>query len=238
MDATVKRSCVVLLPTYNERDNIEKIVRAILEAASVDVWILDDNSPDKTGDLAEALAQKDKRVRVTHRPNKEGLGKAYLDGFRRALDVGYERIVQMDADFSHSPVYLPEMLRACDFYDGVLGSRWAPGGGSTHWPWYRQMLSLGGSWYARTLLNMHVRDVTGGFKCWSRYVLAALDLDAVQSTGYAFQIEMTYRALQAGFAVRELPIVFVERTAGISKMNKKIVLEALWRVAQLRRSHP
>ncbi len=225
---------VVLLPTYNERENLPAIVPAILSAAPVDVWILDDNSPDGTGALADELALENGRVRVTHRPDKQGLGKAYLDGFRRALDAGYERIIEMDADFSHPPEVLPELLRLSEEYDLVLGSRWVDGGGVENWPWRRRVLSRGGSFYARTCLGVSVRDLTGGFKCFRREVLEALDLDAVTTSGYAFQIEVTYRALKKGFRVIETPITFIEREQGVSKMSRSIIWEAVLRVPRLR----
>ena len=229
---------VVLLPTYNERENIASIVPAILQAAPVDVWILDDNSPDGTGKIADALATEEPRVRVAHRAAKEGLGKAYLDGFQRALDAGYEKILEMDADFSHPPAKLPEMLALADDWDVVLGSRWVAGGGTQNWPWYRQLISRGGSVYARTILNVPIRDLTGGFKCFRREVLQTIPLHEVQSSGYAFQVEMTYRAICLGFRVVETPIVFVEREAGASKMSRRIVMEAIARVPQLRLRSP
>ncbi len=234
---TVKRThdAVVLLPTYNECENLPRIVPAILEAAPVDVWILDDNSPDGTGKIADELAEKyPNRVHVAHRPGKEGLGKAYLDGFRRALDAGYARILEMDADFSHPPRYLDEMLALADTHDVVLGSRWVRGGGTENWPLHRKLISRAGSLYARTVLGVGIRDLTGGFKCFNRRVLEAIDLESVQSTGYAFQIEMTYRALKLGFTVVETPIVFVEREVGASKMSRRIVVEAVARVPKLR----
>jgi dolichol-phosphate mannosyltransferase len=225
---------VVLLPTYNERENLPRIVPAILASAPVDVWILDDASPDGTGAAADVLAACEPRVRVTHRPQKLGLGRAYLDGFRAALDAGYERILEMDADGSHPPTALPDLLRLAETYDLVLGSRWVAGGGTESWPWYRQLLSRGGSWYARQWLGLEIHDLTGGFKCFRREVLAAIDLDAVRSTGYAFQIEITYRAMAKGFRVIETPIVFVERERGASKMSRRIFLEAVLRVPRLR----
>jgi len=225
---------VVLMPTYNERDNLPRIVPAVLDAATVDLWVLDDNSPDGTGEVADALADKYERVRVTHRPGKAGLGAAYLDGFRRALDAGYDRVIEMDADFSHPPHALAELLRLSDDYDVVLGSRYVPGGGTENWPWYRKALSRGGSLYARTWLGVSVRDLTGGFKCFRREVLEAIDLDSVQTTGYAFQIEMTYRAIKKGFRVVETPIVFVEREQGTSKMSRRIMLEAVLEVPRMR----
>lgn len=225
---------VVLLPTYNERENLPRIVPAILEAAPVDVWILDDNSPDGTGELAEELATSSPRVRVTHRPGKEGLGKAYLDGFKRALGAGYAHILEMDADFSHPPRFLPDLLEKAETHDLVLGSRWVSGGGTENWPWSRRLISRGGSFYARSILGVHVRDLTGGFKCFNRRVLEAIALDDVRSTGYAFQIELTYRALLQGFSVVETPITFVERVEGVSKMSRRIVVEALMGVPHMR----
>ncbi len=225
---------VVLLPTYNEIENIGTIVPAILDAAPVDVWILDDNSPDGTGKAADALANKYERVRVTHRAQKRGLGAAYLDGFEHALDAGYDRILEMDADFSHPTEILPVLLELSMEYDLVLGSRWVEGGGTKNWPWYRKLISRGGSIYARTLLGVGIKDLTGGFKCFRREVLEALDLDNVKTTGYAFQIELTYRALKKGFSVKETPITFVEREEGYSKMSKAIVVEAVLKVPQLR----
>jgi len=224
----------VLLPTYNERENLPRIVPAILQAAPVDVWILDDNSPDGTGALADDLAAKDTRVHVAHRPGKQGLGAAYLDGFRRALDAGYERIIEMDADFSHPPAALNDLLRLAETYDLVLGSRWVKGGGTKNWPWSRKLISRGGSFYARTMLGVGIRDLTGGFKCFRREVLETLDLAQVRTTGYAFQIELTYRAIKKGFRVVETPIVFVEREEGVSKMSRRIVVEAVLKVPMLR----
>ena len=225
---------VVLLPTYNERDNISRIVPAILAAAPVDVWVLDDNSPDGTGQIADDLAKADARVRVLHRAQKQGLGRAYLDGMRHALDAGYEQILEMDADFSHPPAVLPALLEAAASSDLVLGSRNIPGGGTQNWPWSRKLISKGGSLYARVLLGVGVRDLTGGFKCFNRRVLEALDLARIESNGYGFQIEMTYRAIQKGFSVREVPFVFVERESGVSKMSRKIVFEAVWMCPKLR----
>jgi dolichol-phosphate mannosyltransferase len=229
-----QHDAVVLLPTYNERENLPRIVPAILDAAPVDVWILDDNSPDGTGAIADELAKDNKRVRVAHRPLKEGLGKAYLDGFRRALDAGYSKILEMDADFSHPPRYINDLLALSETNDVVLGSRWVRGGGTENWPFHRKLISRGGSFYARTMLGVAIRDLTGGFKCFNRRVLESIDLDSVQSTGYAFQIEMTYRALKRGFSVTETPIVFVEREQGASKMSRRIVIEAIARVPKLR----
>ena len=232
---TGNREAVVCLPTYNERDNVERICEAILEATpAVEVLVIDDNSPDGTGEIADRLAGREPRVKVLHRAGKEGLGKAYLAGFAWALEKGYRLVLEMDADFSHDPRYLPEMLRAAAHADLVLGSRYAPGGGTVDWGLGRRLLSRGGSLYARTILGLGVRDLTGGFKCFRREVLLAIDLASVSCTGYAFQIELTYRAVRRGFRVVEVPIVFADRKAGESKMSKRIVLEALRKVWAIR----
>ena len=225
------RACVVL-PTYNERENLPAIVPAILAAAQVDVLVVDDSSPDGTGALADALAASHPRVRVLHRDRKEGLGRAYLAGFAEALARGYGRILEMDADFSHDPARLPDLLATGA--DLALGSRYVEGGGTENWGLGRRVLSKGGSLYARTILGLPVRDLTGGFKCFRREVLESIDLPSVRSTGYAFQIELTYRALKRGFTVREVPIVFADRRVGKSKMNRRIVAEALWMVWKIR----
>ena len=225
---------VVLLPTYNEIDNLPRILPAILEAAPVDVLVIDDNSPDGTGELADSFAAARDRVHVLHRDSKEGLGAAYIAGFRAALAQGYDYIVQMDADFSHPPTHIAHMLKLAADHDVVLGSRWVPGGGTKNWPKRRQLISRLGSTYARFVLRAPVRDLTGGFKCFRREVLEAIDLNAIHSTGYAFQIEMTYRALKLGFKVIDTPILFVERALGYSKMSRKIVTEAIWGVPKMR----
>jgi len=228
------RACVVL-PTYNESENLPQIVPAILAASpALDILVVDDNSPDGTGALADALARQDPRVRVLHRAKKEGLGRAYLAGFSEALGNGYGRILEMDADFSHDPARLPALLAGTESADLVLGSRYVEGGGTVHWGLGRRILSKGGSLYARTILGIPVRDLTGGFKCFRREVLEAIDLTSVRSTGYAFQIELTYRTLKRGFKVREIPIVFADRRVGESKMNRRIVAEALWMVWKIR----
>ena len=228
------RACVVL-PTYNERDNLPSIVPAILAAApEVDVLVVDDSSPDGTGELADELARHDSRIRVLHRARKEGLGRAYLAGFQKALAAGYGRVLEMDADFSHEPSRLPALLAASREADLVLGSRYVAGGGTVNWGWGRRVLSKGGSLYARSILGLPVRDLTGGFKCFRREVLEALDLESVGSSGYAFQIELTYRAIRRGFKVVEVPITFVDRRVGKSKMSRRIVAEALWMVWKIR----
>jgi len=230
----IGRACVVL-PTYNERDNLPQIVPSILAAApELDVLVVDDSSPDGTGALADQLAARERRVRVLHRARKEGLGRAYLAGFGRALADGYGRILEMDADFSHDPARLPALLAASREADLVLGSRYVEGGGTVNWGVGRRALSRGGSFYARTILGLGVRDLTGGFKCFRREVLERIDLPSVRSSGYAFQIELTYRAVKRGFRVVEIPITFVDRRVGQSKMNRRIVAEALWMVWKIR----
>jgi dolichol-phosphate mannosyltransferase len=229
----------VVLPTYNERENLEPLVRAVraeLTAAAPDhtILVVDDSSPDGTGALADRLAAADPHVRVLHRPRKEGLGQAYLAGFEVALDHGAELILEMDADFSHDPSYLPAMVAAAARADLVLGSRYVDGGGTRNWGPLRSFVSRGGCWYARTVLGLPVRDLTGGFKCFRRQVLEALDLGAIRSQGYAFQVELTYRALQLGFRIEEVPIVFTDRRVGQSKMSRRIVLEAMWMIPALR----
>jgi dolichol-phosphate mannosyltransferase len=227
---------LVCIPTYNERDNLEAIVSAVLAAEPrCDVLVVDDNSPDGTGELADALAAKEPRVRVLHRAAKQGLGRAYLHAFRWALEHGYQYVLEMDADFSHDPRVVPRLIDEAERgADLVLGSRYVEGGGTVNWGAVRKLISRGGSLYARTILNVPVRDLTGGFKCFRRRVLERLDLDAVRSTGYGFQIELTYRTLRKGFVVKEVPIQFEDRRIGQSKMNRKIFLEALTMVWKLR----
>src|SRR5690242_636574 len=224
----------VCLPTYNERVNLEAMLRA-LEPHGVRVLVVDDNSPDGTGELADRLCAELGFVDVLHRERKEGLGPAYVAGFRRALADGAELVLEMDCDFSHDPADVPRLIAAVeDGADVALGSRYVPGGGVVDWGLVRRFVSAGGSWYARTLLGLGVRDLTGGFKCFRREVLERLDLDAVHSKGYAFQIELTYRALRSGFRVVEVPIRFADRTDGHSKMSRAIVAEAIWKVPLLR----
>ncbi|MGH2984810.1 MAG: polyprenol monophosphomannose synthase [Solirubrobacterales bacterium] len=226
----------VILPTYNEADNLEPLVEAVLERlpASGRVLIVDDNSPDGTGEIADRLAAEHDDVAVLHRRIKEGLGPAYIAGFREALAGGAELVIEMDADFSHDPGYVPQLLRAAGDADLVIGSRYVPGGGVTDWGPVRRFISRGGSAYARAALGIDVRDLTSGFKCIRRRVLEAIDLDSIDSLGYAFQVEVTYRAIQAGFRVVEIPIVFQDRQEGNSKMSKAIVAEAMWRVPAMR----
>jgi len=233
-----RHRALVCLPTYDEKDNVVPMTAAILAATpDVDVLIIDDNSPDGTGQLADGIAAREPRVKVLHRAGKEGLGKAYLAGFDWALGHGYELILEMDADFSHDPKYLPGMLEAARGADLVLGSRNIPGGGTVNWGVGRKIISRGGSLYARTILGIPVRDLTGGFKCFHRKVLESIDLATVECSGYAFQIELTFRALRRGFRVVEFPIVFVDRRVGQSKMSKRIVLEALRKVWSIRRTN-
>jgi dolichol-phosphate mannosyltransferase len=226
----------VILPTYNEAENLERIVAAVLEhlPASRRVLIVDDNSPDGTGEIADRLAEGDESIDVLHRERKEGLGPAYLAGFRVALAGGAQRIIEMDADFSHDPGYLPALIEATERADLAIGSRYVPGGGITDWGPMRRFISRGGSAYARAALGLPVKDLTGGFKCFRRIVLETINLDTIEARGYAFQVETTYRAIKAGFRVVEVPIVFKDRTDGTSKMSKSIVAEAMWRVPAMR----
>ena len=229
----------LILPTYNEAKNIEAIVLTSLEQLATTglehtILVVDDGSPDGTGEIADRLAGEHPEVRVMHRPQKLGLGRAYLAGFQDALAHGAELILEMDSDFSHDPADLPRLIAAAGAADLVLGSRYVPGGGVENWRGIRRALSRGGSWYARMVLGVPVRDLTGGFKCFNRRVLEGIDLDAVHADGYGFQIELTYRATQAGFTVTEVPIRFRERREGHSKMTAKIALEAVWKVPALR----
>jgi dolichol-phosphate mannosyltransferase len=224
----------VCLPTYNERENLEKMVRA-LGAHDVRVLVADDNSPDGTGEIADRLAAELDYVDVLHRAKKEGIGPAYLAAFAHVLETDAELILEMDCDFSHDPADVPRLIEAAEAgADLVLGSRYVAGGGTRNWGLLRRIISWGGSFYARVILGLHVHDLTGGFKCYRREVLEALDLEGIDSKGYAFQIETTYRAVQKGFRVVEVPIVFVDRTEGTSKMNKRIFLEAVVKVPLLR----
>jgi dolichol-phosphate mannosyltransferase len=229
----------LILPTYNEAENVDAIVRAALEQLATTgrehtILVVDDSSPDGTGEIADRLAEEHEAVRVLHRPAKQGLGRAYLAGFGVALAEGAELVLEMDADFSHDPADLPRLIAAADDADLVLGSRYVDGGGVENWGALRRLVSRGGSWYARTLLRVPVRDLTGGFKCFHRRVLETIDLNGVHADGYGFQIELTYRTIQAGFRVEEIPIRFRERREGHSKMTARIALEAVWKVPALR----
>lgn len=226
---------LVVVPTYNERVNIPLIVPAILgQDPRIEVLVVDDNSPDGTGELADRLAGENPRVHVLHRSQKEGLGKAYIAGFRWALDHGYDLVFEMDADFSHDPRFLPTFLDAIQDADLVIGSRYKTGVNVINWPISRLLLSLGANQYARLVTGLPLADSTGGFKCFRRQVLEAIPLERVRSNGYAFQIEMSYRAWKKGFRLKEIPIVFTDRVEGQSKMNRKIVREAVWMVWWLR----
>jgi dolichol-phosphate mannosyltransferase len=229
----------LVLPTYNEAENVERIVRAALpELASAmpdhHILIVDDGSPDGTGEIADRLAAELEPVEVLHRTAKEGLGRAYLAGFERALASAADLVLEMDADFSHDPKDLPRLIAAASDADLVLGSRYIPGGGVTDWGFFRRMLSRGGSWYARVVLHVPVRDLTGGFKCFRRETLEGIDYRNTHAEGYGFQIELTYRAIRAGYRVKEVPIVFRDRQEGTSKMNARIAVEAVWKVPALR----
>jgi len=226
----------VVLPTFNEAANVEAIVASVRSKLSAEhrILIVDDASPDGTGEIADRLAAQSDDLEVLHRPGKRGLGPAYIAGFTRALEGGAEVVVQMDADFSHEPAYLPRMIEAMRTADLVIGSRYVAGGGVTEWGALRRTISRGGSSYARVVLGVGVRDLTGGFKCWSRAALEAIDIASVTSLGYAFQVETTYRAIRAGLHVVEVPITFRERRVGSSKMSRAIVAEAVWRVPALR----
>jgi dolichol-phosphate mannosyltransferase len=232
-------SAWLVLPTYNEAENLERIVRAALpELASATpdhhILVVDDGSPDGTGQIADRLAEEFEQVEVLHRTAKEGLGRAYLAGFERALASGADLVLEMDSDFSHDPRDLPRLIAAAEDADLVLGSRYVPGGGVTDWGLFRRMLSRGGSWYARVVLRVPVRDLTGGFKCFRRRTLEGIEYRDTHADGYGFQIELTYRAIRAGFRVKEVPIVFRDRMEGTSKMNARIAVEAVWKVPALR----
>jgi dolichol-phosphate mannosyltransferase len=222
---------LVIVPTYNEKDNVERVVgrlRAAVPAA--DVLVVDDGSPDGTGDLADGLAAADPQIQVMHRASKQGLGAAYVAGFGWGLERGYDVLVEMDADGSHQPEQLPDLLAALSSADLVIGSRWVPGGHVVNWPMSRQLLSRGGNTYVRMMLGFGVRDATGGFRAFRRQTLEALTLEDVNSAGYCFQVDLAWRAVRRGFIVTEVPIGFVERELGTSKMSGAIVREALWRV--------
>ena len=235
MQDTASRA-LVIVPTYNERDNIARLTSEVLaQDPRLDVLIIDDNSPDGTGQLADRLAAANPRIRVHHRAGKLGLGTAYIEGFRIGIAEGYGLMLEMDADFSHDPGHLKRFLAAAEEYDVVLGSRYLHGRVTViNWPITRLILSYGANVYARAITGLPVADATGGYKCFRRQVLEDIALDRVESEGYAFQIEMSFRAWKLGYRIGEIPIVFVDRTAGESKMSKRIVREAVWRVWKLR----
>ena len=227
---------LIVVPTYNEIENLEPLTQAILEAtpATVEILIADDGSPDGTGELADSLAQNNPRIHVVHRPKKLGLGTAYVNGFRWGLEKGFEAFIEMDADFSHDPKYLPKMLELLSTHDVVIGSRYVAGGGTMNWGLGRKIISRGGSLYSRLILGAGIRDFTGGFNGWRRKVIEAVELDTLRSDGYSFQIELKFRAYLLGFRLIEFPIVFEDRKVGHSKMHRRIVLEALARVWEFR----
>jgi dolichol-phosphate mannosyltransferase len=228
-----KRS-LVIIPTYQERENLAPLVEQVLTTSGLDILIIDDNSPDGTGDIADRLAKRQRRVKVVHRPCKQGLGTAYRDGFRYALEKGYDYIFEMDADFSHHPKYLADFMVAIEKHDLVIGSRYLEGVNVVNWPLRRLILSYSANLYARLVTGLRVRDCTSGFKCFRRQVLQKLDLDKVASDGYSFQIEMNYLAQRAGFRLAEIPIVFEDRSAGSSKLSGGIIWEAVFIVWKLR----
>jgi dolichol-phosphate mannosyltransferase len=228
---------LIIIPTYNEAENLSPLLQAIFSYAPLtDVLIVDDHSPDGTGELADELQKKDMRVHVLHRSGKLGLGTAYLAGFKFALAHGYEAAFEMDADFSHDPRYLPDFLRAIEDADVVIGSRYIVGGDTPNWSALRRLISGSGNIFARLMLGIPVHDCTSGFRCYRRRVLESIDLDAVQSHGYAFQVELTYRVMMQGFQMVETPIVFMDRRCGKSKMSHAIILEALTYVLRTRLS--
>ena len=233
-DATAR--ILVIIPTFNEADNLLRIVPLVINQGSrIEVLVVDDNSPDGTGDLADGLAQELDRVHVLHRSGKQGLGRAYLEGFRWGLERDYTLFIEMDADFSHDPDALPEFVEKAKDFDVVLGSRYVEGRVTViNWPMSRLLISYFGSRYARFVTRLPVRDATGGFNCWRREVLEALDFDRIESNGYTFQIELKLRAWRRGFSLTEIPIIFAERDSGESKMSKKIMREAIWKLWKLR----
>ncbi len=229
------KRALIIFPTYNERENIEKIVHAVLPLdPRIHVLIVDDNSPDGTGEIADRLVEQQVNVNVLHREIKDGLGRAYIAGFKWAIEHEYDYIFEMDADFSHGPEYIRDFLKEIQNYDLVIGSRYISGVNVINWPMSRLLLSYYANVYTRIITRLPLRDATGGFKCFRREVLEAIDLDDVQSSGYTFQIEMSLRVWRKKFSIKEIPIIFVDRIAGTSKMSKKIVREAIWMVWMLR----
>jgi dolichol-phosphate mannosyltransferase len=226
---------LIIIPTYNEAENLRPLLEAIFSfVPATDILIVDDNSPDGTGELADAIAAEDGRVHVLHRAGKLGLGTAYIAGFKYAIAHGYDAAFEMDADFSHDPRYLPDFLKAIEHADLVIGSRYVRGGGTPNWSLVRRFISGGGNIFARFMLGIPVHDCTAGFRCYRREVLESIDLDTIQSQGYAFQVELAYRVMQQGFKIVEIPIVFLDRRVGKSKMSRKIVLEAFVYVLRTR----
>lgn len=227
---------IIIIPTYNEKSNIERIIPIIfnLQINNLHILVVDDNSPDGTGEAVEKMKKQYPNLDILHREKKEGLGRAYVAGFKKALSDGADYIFEMDADFSHDPKYIPQFLEAIKDYDLVLGSRYCRGGGVENWNFVRKMVSRFGNIYARMVLGVPIRDLTGGFKCYRRKVLETIDLDSLESIGYNFQIEITYKAYKIGFKIKEIPIIFTERREGKSKFNVKIILESFWKVILLK----
>lgn len=231
----IQADCTIVIPTYNERENIAALIQQIMAFPRFNVLVVDDNSPDGTGQIVAELAQQNQRVKLLARPGKLGLGTAYVAGFKQALSDGAQFIFEMDADFSHDPRYLPHLLAAAETeYDLVLGSRYVKGGGTTDWGLLRKLISRGGSFYARLILGLSIQDCTGGFRCYRRQLLEQLDLDAVRSNGYSFQVEMLYRAHLGQFRIGEIPIIFPDRRVGASKMSRRIIVEAMIMVWRMR----
>ncbi len=235
MSTTAKRALIVI-PTYNELENLRPITAEVLSRTpeNVHILVVDDGSPDGTGKLADQLSTENPRLHVLHRTEKQGLGPAYIAGFRWGFQQNFEQFIEMDADFSHNPIFLPTMISLLSDYDYVIGSRYVEGGGTVNWGLMRKIISRGGSLYARTVLGASIRDFTGGFNGWNRRVLEGIDLDTLEAGGYSFQIELKYRAFKKGFRYKEFPILFEDRRVGKSKMSSKIVIEALSLVPKLR----
>lgn len=235
-----ERSCclksLVIIPTFNESENITQVIRMIFgqDMAELEVLVVDDNSPDGTAEIVKTLQQDNPHLHLLTRPQKLGLGTAYVAGFRFALENGYDRVIEMDADLSHDPKEIPNLLKASEKYDLVLGSRYVKGVNVINWPLSRLLLSMGASLYTRLITGIPVKDCTAGFKCFHRQVLEAIDLSQIESDGYAFQIEMNFKAWKKGFRIGEIPIIFIDRRAGLSKMSKRIVREAIWMVWKLK----
>ncbi len=232
---TAMKRTIVVIPTYNERENIQKLVPEVLAVdPQMEIVVVDDNSPDGTADVVSAMAEGNPRIHLLSRPGKMGLGSAYRDGFRKAIDLGADHIMEMDADFSHDPKYIPDFLRMIEVSDVVLGSRYLNGVNVINWPISRLILSYGANFYTRVITGMPILDATGGFKCFRREVLEAIDFASSRSDGYSFQMELNFRCWRHGFKIREIPIVFVDRHSGSSKMSKRIMWEAIWMVWRLR----
>jgi dolichol-phosphate mannosyltransferase len=229
---------MIIIPTYNEKENIERMIRQLMGMdLGVSILVVDDNSPDGTGQIADKLADEFAEVHVLHRPGKQGLGNAYKHGFEVALDMGADYLFEMDADFSHNPKYIPGMLKAIKDHDVVIGSRYVPGGGTENWGWSRKIISRGGGAYSRLVTGMKVRDVTAGFRCHRAEVIRAIDFSRITASGYGFKVELAFVCSILGFDIFELPIIFVDRAEGTSKMSGNIVWEAMWLVGGLRRKY-